>query len=69
MGDVKERNKKNWLILEVGGTAARSGNQANIPCEENGLFLEVFLVVFGFWWGPVGSRVGDPPPGDEDGVG
>ena len=26
-------------------------------------------MVFGFWWGPVGSRVGDPPPGVEDGVG
>ena len=37
--------------------------------QESGHFLEVFLVVFGFWWGPVGSRVGDPPPGDEDGVG
>ena len=37
--------------------------------QESGCFLEVFLVVFGFWWGPVGSRVGDPPPGVEDGVG
>ena len=53
----------------MGGTAAESGDQANLPSEENGLFSEVFLVVFGFWWGPVGSRVGDPPPGDEDGVG
>ena len=37
--------------------------------QESGCFLEVFLFVFGFWWGPVGSRVGDPPPGVEDGVG
>ena len=34
-----------------------------------GCFLEGFLVVFGFWWSPVGSRVGDPPPGVENGVG
>ena len=43
--------------------------KANLPSEENALFSEVFLVVFGFWWGPAGSRVGNPPPGDEDGVG
>ena len=36
--------------------------------QESGHFSEVFLVVFGFWWGPVGSRVGDPPPGVEGGV-
>ena len=53
----------------MGETAARSSKQANLTSEEKGLFLEVFLVVFGFWWGPVGSRVGDPPRGDEDGVG
>ena len=58
-----------WLDLEVGGTAAESSDQANLPSEENGLFSEVFLLFFGFWWGPVGSRVGHPPPGDEDGVG
>ena len=60
---MKSRN------LEVGGTAAKSSTQINIPCEKNGRFSEVFWVVFGFWWGPAGSRVGDPPPGDEDGVG
>ena len=63
------RHKKKSQNLEVGGMAARSSTKANIPCEESGHFLEVFLVVFGFWWGPVGSRVGDPPRGDEDGVG
>ena len=53
----------------VGGTAAKSSTKANLPCEVSGCFLEVFLVVFGFWWGPVGSQVGDPPLGVEDGVG
>ena len=37
--------------------------------QENGRCLEVFWVVFGFWWGPAGSRVDDPPLGVEDGVG
>ena len=69
IGDIKKRNKSKSQRLEVGGTAAKSSDQAHLPSEENGLFSEVFLVVFGFWWGPVGSRVGDPPPGDEDGVG
>ena len=62
------RNKKKWRNLEEGGTAANSSTKANLPCEESGCFLEVFLLVFGFWWGPVGSWVGDPPPGVEDGV-
>ena len=25
-------------------------------------FLKVFWVVFGFWWGPAGSRMDDPWP-------
>ena len=37
--------------------------------QENGCFMEVFLLVFAFWWGPMGSWVGDPPPGVENGVG
>ena len=63
------RNKKKWQNVEVGGTAASSSTKTNLPCEKSGCLSEVFLVVFGFWWGPVGSRVGDPPRGDEDGVG
>ena len=63
------RIKKKWRNLDVGGTEARNNTKANLPCKESGRFSEVYLVVFGFWWGPVGSGVGDPPPGIEDGVG
>ena len=69
IGDERVENERKSRNLEVGGTAAKSSDLANLPDEENGLFSEVFLVVFGFWWGPVGSRVGNPSPGDEDGVG
>ena len=31
-------------------------------------FLEVFLVAFGFWWGPLGSWKGDPSQEVGDGV-
>ena len=62
------RNKKKWQELRVGGTVAKSSTQANLSGEENNRFLEVFLVVFGFWWGPVGSQVGDPTPRVEVGV-
>ena len=34
-----------------------------------GRFLEVFWVDCGFWWGPLGSQVSDPPSKVEDGVG
>ena len=30
---------------------------------------KVFLVAFGFCWGPLGSQVSDPPLGVEGGVG
>ena len=36
--------------------------------QEMGCFLAVFWVVFGFWWGPLGLWVSDPPLGVEDGV-
>ena len=33
------------------------------------VFFEVFYVVFGFWWGPLGLWVSDPPLGVKDRVG
>ena len=56
--------QKNWLCaedvqLDLNHLKTGSGNG----------FLEVLLIFFGFWWGLLGSRVGDQPTVIEDGVG
>ena len=66
--DISTRGRRKLIVEPRNNGPLNIGKSQNMSKYLAHHSLEVFCVVFRFWWGPLGSWVSDPPPGVKDGV-